>query len=82
MDNEKRNKMKETLAPVAVFVGGGAALAVAYLLGGKVTELKISVGTMRLHEAGLIKYFNEKGAEVGIEEAINVVKRFAVNTKK
>ena len=82
MNKESRKKMKEKLAPVAIFVGGAAALAGAYLLGGKVTELKISVGTMRLHEAGLIKYFNEAGSEVGIEEAVDVVKRFAVKTKK
>lgn len=55
MDNEKRNKMKEKLAPVVIFAGGAAALVGAYLLGGKVTELKISVGTRQVLRSELKK---------------------------
>lgn len=81
MNKERFKEMKTKLAPYATFAGGVMTIAGifggAYLLGGKVTELKIAVGTMKLHEAGLIKYFNEEGAEVGIEEACKVVKRFS-----
>lgn len=54
----------------AALYGGGVCV------GNYISNYQQSVGTLRLHDKGIVKYFDpDTGMEVNIEEACEVVKR-------
>lgn len=74
-------KIKSVIDEYGGYVAFGVGCVICYIVGGRITQYKIALGTMRIHEAGIIKYFNKEGVEVGIEEACKVVQNFAKEVK-
>lgn len=87
-ENTKETKKEPISKKIKSFINGyggymafGAGCVACYFAGAQITQYRIALGTMRFHEAGIIKYFNEDGVEVGIEEACKVLKNFVMRQK-
>lgn len=64
------------------FGAGIGAFGYGCLMGNYVSNYRRRVGELRLHDKGIIKYFDpETGMEVDVDEACKVVKR-VFNVKK
>lgn len=72
---EKAKKwIKENETKLLVGAYAGCCGAFGYLVGCKVSGIKTSIGLMRFHERGFIKFFDpQKAVEVGVEEVCSLI---------
>ena len=79
MKNEAKKKVKDAWEKYSGPVGCGIAvvglIGLGYVTGSVVTEWKTAIGLKCLHESGIMRFFNESGAEIGIEEVTEKIKR-------
>ena len=72
---ENKDEIIGVCGGIAAATAGCILMVTGYKLGHAECDLRTSLGLMRMHDSGFLKFFNpETGLEVNVEEATKLIK--------